>query len=479
LLPGFRECSVMRRGFLIMINSSRIFGLIMTSLVWSGVALGQVAPSDLGDDTPPDLTLPSMQDTGPSMNGPQASDGQDSIRDAGAQAEQSLGGYYPGPGCDPYHSDLHGFLARVAPIESTGTWLRRGFWYAEADGVVFNRMWSRKDKRFAAEDRNVVFGPSTDNTNGGATSLGMDPRFLNTNRILILNGALPGEDAAFRGTLGNFLFRDAHNRDHTVEFTATGGANFEQQRTMSSVNEHGLFVPYFIAGHNRTFNAGFSAAGLPPAANQGSSSQQIDYTSNLDSFEMNYHVRARLGHDQMVMDANGCWHRAANAGFEREYLAGIRFIELSERLDWTAQDIVTNGADGRYLIHTDNDMIGFQLGTGLTYQAPRWSLGGTAKGGVFINDALGRSQLNFTADDTDDADLRLRENQLSFVGEFKLQARYHVLPNMSVRAAYELMLITSAALAPPQATFITDTSYLNTTGNPFYHGASFGVETYW
>ena len=41
------------------------------------------------------------------------------------------------------------------------------------------------------------------------------------------------------------------------------------------------------------------------------------------------------------------------------------------------------------------------------------------------------------------------------------------------------MLITSAALAPNQATFITDYSYLNTTAHPFYHGASFGMEWYW
>ena len=45
---------------------------------------------------------------------------------------------------------------------------------------------------------------------------------------------------------------------------------------------------------------------------------------------------------------------------------------------------------------------------------------------------------------------------------------------MSLRAGYEMLLITSAALAPNQATFTSDTTYLNTTGNPFYHGASFG-----
>jgi hypothetical protein len=319
--------------------------------------------------------------------------------------------------------------------------------------------------RFAAEDQNVVVGPIFDPTPGSAQSLGFNQILLNTNRVLILNGSLPGEDAAARATLGNFLFRDDHNRDHTVEFTAQGGGNFEQQRTVSSVNAHGLFVPFPIAGHNPTFNA--------------SSSQAMDYDSNLTSFEGNYRVRARLGHDQLIMDANGDWHRAADAGFEREYLVGLRFLEMGEHIDWTATDIVNVGDDGDYRIRTNNDLFGFQLGTGMTYQAPRWSIGTNVKGGVFVNRATGTSRLDFTASDTNDFDQRMVENQLSFIGEFRLQGKYHVLPNVSLRAGFELMLITSAALAPNQATFTSDTTYLNTTGNPFYQGASFGCDFYW
>jgi hypothetical protein len=115
----------------------------------------------------------------------------------------------------------------------------------------------------------------------------------------------------------------------------------------------------------------------------------------------------------------------------------------------------------------------------MTYQAPRWSLGANVKGGVFVNRATGTSRLDFTATDTNDFDQRMVENQLSFLGEFRLQGKYHVLPNVSLRAGYEMMLITSAALAPNQATFTADTTYLNTTGNPFYQGASFGCDFYW
>jgi hypothetical protein len=179
------------------------------------------------------------------------------------------------------------------------------------------------------------------------------------------------------------------------------------------------------------------------------------------------------------MDPNGHWHRAAHAGFEREYLVGLRFMELSDRLDWRAEDIVTVGSDGTYRIVTDNDMFGFQMGTGLTYQAPRWSLGTTLKGGVFVNDATGRSVLDFSADDEDDFDRVGKEDELSFIGEFKLLGRFHVTPSISLRAAYEMMYLESVALAPYQANFIPVFAFLNTTGDPFYHGASFGLEGYW
>ncbi len=450
-----------------MTNSTRLFGLIMTTVLWAGTAAAQSLPSaNAGDDLPPDLTLPSQGVEALPAPAGQASTNENAASPGAQQTTDSVDGYYQqGENGDPYQPNLHGLWTELAPIESTGTWLRRGFWYAETDAVIYNRSWSRRDQRMAAEDPNVTRGPSVDSTTGNGTSLGFNPIFLDTNRILIVNGSLPGEDAAVRGTLGNFLFRDDHNRDHTIEFTATGGGKWEQDRVMSSVAPNDLFVPFVIAGHNRTFNQ--------------STLQSIQYDSNLDSFEMNYHIRARLGHDQLVMDPNGCWHRAATAGFENEYLVGLRFMQMGENLNWQAQDIAVTGADGSYLIRTQNNLFGFQMGTGMTYQAPRWSLGATCKGGVFLNDAVGRSQLNFTADDLNDSDLRLRENELSFVGEFKLQGRYHILPNVSLRAGYEMLLMTSEALAPNQATFVTDTSYLNSTGNPFYHGASFGAEMYW
>jgi hypothetical protein len=433
----------------------------MTAALWAGVAVAQNPSSGWGDETPPEMTLPSLNGPGSVPYGMPSFGGEEET----LPAPNSLEGYETPQGdqydlnanCD--YPDAGGLWNQVAPIESTGTWLRRGFWYAEADAVIFNRMWDRDDLRLAAQDVNVNMPPINNQ------SVGFNPIFLNTNRLLILNGSLPGRDASVRTTLGHFLFRDSRNRDHNVEFTAFGGGIWDQGRVITSEDPFGLFVPFVVDGGNLSFD--------------GSSRQTVNYRSHYKSFEMNYRVRQRLGHDQLIMDANGGWHRAANSGFEREYLAGLRYLKLEDKFDWRAEDIAVLGEDGRYLIHTDNDLFGFQTGGGITYEGRRWSLGFFGKGGVFLNDALGTNQLTFTDEDIEDSNLRLREDQLSFVGEFKLQSRFHITPNVSIRAGYDLMYITSVALAPSQATFIPEFSYLNTTGDPFYHGAAFGLEGYW
>jgi hypothetical protein len=444
-----------------MTNSTRLFGLIMTVALCTGVARAQ-APraSEMGDDAPPALTLPL-----PSMEGAATTPAtpHSLLRDTPSSAH-SADSATP-PLADPYdlsvgkaYPDLAGLWSHTAPIESTGTWLQRGIWYAEADAVILNRLWNRDNRIYAAQDPDVERIDFFQSTFTVAA-------LLDTNRLLVLNASQPGEDAAVRMTLGHFLFRDSRNRDHTAEFTALGGGNWEQERVITSEEPFGLFVPFVVDGGNLSFDA--------------SSRQTLNYESHIKSFEMNYRVSQRLGHDQLIMDPNGGWHRAANAGFEREYLAGLRFIELEDKFEWQAEDIATLGDDGEYLIRTDNDMFGVQIGGGMTYQASRWSAGVFGRGGVYLNDALGRTDLDFTADDDNDAVNRLRDNELSVNLEMKLQTRFHITPNVSLRAAYELMYFESVALAPSQATFIPVFSYLNTTGDPFYHGTSFGIEGYW
>ncbi|MCI0335488.1 MAG: BBP7 family outer membrane beta-barrel protein [Planctomycetes bacterium] len=440
-----------------MANSARHFVLFLTAALWVGGAAAQDLPfSDAGDELPQDFTLPLSDAQGPAgMGAPEVRD-QSVLMESVHDPKAPFSGYEDG-GFDDFGPEMHGHWPGLAPIESTGTWLRRGFWYAEADGVIWNRLWNRDDKLYAAQDPQV-------NSPTFFSRLNPVP-ILTTNRLMYLESAHPGQDGSVRATLGNFLFRDARNRDHTAEFTAFGGGDWQQDRVITSTVNFGLQVPFYIDGFNRSFD--------------NSTRQTIDYGSDYKSFELNYRVKQRLGRDQLVMDANGQWHRAAHSGFERDYLAGLRFMNLGESLDWQAEDIVVLGDDGRYQVETDNDMIGFQLGGGFTYQAPRWSIGISCKGGIFANDATGQTILDFTADDDDDATLFLKEDELSFIGEARLLGRFHLTPNISLRAAYEMMFLDSVALAPSQTTFIPEFAFLNTTGDPFYHGASFGFEGYW
>jgi len=73
----------------------------------------------------------------------------------------------------------------------------------------------------------------------------------------------------------------------------------------------------------------------------------------------------------------------------------------------------------------------------------------------------------------------MTEDELSFVGETKLIGKWHLTPNISLRASYEVMLLTSQAVAPVQANFISVFSKVNTSRDLWYQGASFGVESYW
>ncbi len=434
-----------------MTHAARYVGAILIAALLISTAAAQEMLSGVGDSMhPAELSLPSLEDRGDSLLLPSGD----------TATPENLPPLEMHDGYGHFDSTPYDLLQPTpAPIESSGTWLRRGFWYTEAEVVTWNRIWNRDGRWFAADD------PDVQNPTFFLQLLGL----LSTNRLLVLDGAQPGEDASVRLTLGHFLFRDQRNRDHTAEFTTFGGGDWSQDRVITSLNPFGLFVPFLIDGANRSFD--------------GSSRQTVNYSSTYRSFEANYRVRQRMGHDQLVMDPDGCWHRAASNTFVWDYLAGLRILEMRDILVWQAEDILQLGTDGAYNIRTNNDLVGFQLGAGHTFETSRWSIGSLCKGGVYLNHATGRSTLDYTNpagdDNADDFDYKMGNDELAFIGEAKLLGRWHLTPNFSLRASYEMMYITSTALAPAQATFIPEFSALATTGDPFYHGASFGFEAYW
>ena len=152
---------------------------------------------------------------------------------------------------------------------------------------------------------------------------------------------------------------------------------------------------------------------------------------------------------------------------------------MDETLNWTAEDVVTAGADGKYVIDTTNDLFGFQMGQGIEYESGRWSVGVSGKAGLYWNNAESHQQMNLTADDVDDFDRNATQAEISWIGEAEILGRYHVTPNCSLRAGLEFMVIDSLALAPRQINFINESTWIETGGNPWYMGGLLGFECYW
>ena len=340
----------------------------------------------------------------------------------------------------------------IIPIltESSGTWLSRGFWYTEIDAVIFNKFWDRHTITYAIDSASGLINPQ------------------DTFRTLDLDGKAPGAEGCARFTLGRFLFRDLCNRDHSVEFTAFGGGQWGEQSNITSrfPNTQRLNVPFNIDLNNLSFDSAVS--------------MDLAYASRFNSFELNYRVRNRMTRDRMLMDPTGEWVRQASPTLMTEYLIGLRYFDLTESIRWNAFDF--SGAPdstGFYNIDTGNTMFGLQFGGGATYEQGRWSIGLFSKAGVNLNDPTSNTAFNRT-DVADSAfTTSSRDTTFSFISQTGVVAKWHMRPNLSLRAGWEYLYVTSVALAPYQINFRPDENKVVYTGDPFYHGASFGVEGFW
>jgi hypothetical protein len=348
-------------------------------------------------------------------------------------------------------------LEQCSPFfESSGTWLQRGFWYTEIDYVAFNRGWDRKGLILANEEQVANSNP-----------LGQPYIVQN---VLQIGGEKPGMEGVGRVKLGRFLFRDVHNRDHLLEASWLGGGSWQQSVSLNAATANGLQVSNFIDRVNESFD--------------GARSMNFNYDSEMNSGELNYTVRTRMSRDQLQLQPNGTWVRAANPTRTYSYLAGLRFVDVSEHLDWNATEIPISASldeSGFYKIDTENRMLGTQLGGSMGYETARWSITVSGKAGGYWNRMHLKSEFEvgettiLNSGETDST-----EDNLSFVGEANLLTKWHLRPNVSLRAGLDLLYIESIALAPFQANFIPGGyTAIAAGGDSVYMGGSIGIESYW
>ncbi|TWT88668.1 hypothetical protein Mal64_21550 [Pseudobythopirellula maris] len=343
-----------------------------------------------------------------------------------------------------------------ALTESSATWLRRGIWYADLEGVVYDRVWDREELSIATNT--VAFGNNLFDI--GAIGVNVSDH---------------GSEGHGRLTLGRFLFRDLNNRDHTAEMVVFGGGEHYQRQQADSTFPGGITLTTSVLIDSTT-----------PSLDQ-SDSMSMDYDSRFHSWEWNYRVAERLNHDRMELMPSGNWVRRAPHGYTKEYLFGLRLFDLEEELLLEAQGVrsvnQTDGStDGDFRVKTSNNLFGPQFGLGLTYETDRWNVSFHGKNGVFINDAsLSRSLAynNSPSGTADDFSREVNRNKLSYMMQAGIVGRYHLRPNLSLRASYEVMYVTSVALAPDELDFTPEKIDFSVSGDPFYHGVSFGTEYYW
>jgi hypothetical protein len=243
------------------------------------------------------------------------------------------------------------------------------------------------------------------------------------------------------------------------------------------------------------------------------------YHTSYNEFEINYRFAGHNQPDQLVMNPNGRWYRECQNGYYYSYFFGMKGMFINEDFGFlsSGSQYMAAGPDangnyspvtpaefthqGTYNVHTDNTLLGFQSGGKLEYRFCRWTLDTHGNAGMFLNFAHQQSviQTSFTgAPDQASAyavagfpALTATNNEYSasstavaFAGGFGVGGSYKFLPNLVGHVAYDMLWIGDIARAPEQMQFSSTpttqaTATIDTKGNVFYDGFSFGLEWDW
>ena len=323
-----------------------------------------------------------------------------------------------------------------APTCGSGSWLNRGRWYVQEDLVYFSD--NNRKRVILATD-------------------------LATNKITLSTSGSLGFAPGTRFTLGHYLGRDYLNRDESIEFTFFGLNRWSQQRGVDA----GLLVTKLDPAFN---NPGFI----------DTSTQGYSYESDFNSYELNLRLNRRLGRDRMELTRDG-WVRTCQPTGLPSFFVGLRVVTVNETFDYFSLPTAPAVNSGNYLVHTHNNMLGFQMGTDWFYQDCGWRVGAQAKAGPYVNFANQESLVT----QTDTTPIPTRDESanrsgLAFLGEVDLMAAYQIRRNIALRASYDIMFINNIALAPEQVSFVvTDPPIVHPGGQPFYEAVSIGLEIVW
>jgi hypothetical protein len=384
---------------------------------------------------------------------------------------------------DVANPDFGGLLLDESALEempfeaSSGRWFWNGGWYLGAESLWMHR--SREGRQVIFEDSNLVGPPRR------------PIQYTTTGQPFNL---APGA----RITLGKSLGRDYLDRDQSLEMIYYGGMSWTDESGWNAMEGGVIDTPLNLLAQ------GFN----------GATRAFSSYSSDFNSMEWNYKLRRRLGRDQLVMSPGGEWTRHAERGFLPALITGIRLANINEdfrlRTGLRAGSTNAKGQElaplaGDYVINTSNWLLGLNIGGELISQNEfyYWGLRGRAapcltfanmnqQGAGYnsntdyptrpglnpnppptvIPEAYANTPFSFTNQDSQTA--------AGFIGDLTLMAGWQIKPNFALQVGYDFLWVGGMASAIKQFNLDQRSSgKINTGGQTFYNGLSFGFNGSW
>lgn len=212
-------------------------------------------------------------------------------------------------------------------------------------------------------------------------------------------------------------------------------------------NDCGLdFEIEYFAIRDWVFDGSFGGDLTVLGSNIGTGTANARYVSQLQSIEL----KTSYNWD--------CW---------TNLFAGFRFVELDELASITGQG---NLGSVNQSVTTFNSLAGFQIGAerSLFDQGGCLTVDSTAKAGVYNNQIVRRQSGDLTG--------RQTEDRTSVLVEFDMVAKLQVSRHCYLTGGYQVLWIDGVALAIEQ---FASPGQINSTGSPFYHGVTAGLELVW
>jgi hypothetical protein len=353
------------------------------------------------------------------------------------------------------------FAMDEMPFEaSSGRWFWNGGWYLGGESLWMER--SRNNRTVIVEDYR---------------RRPLNPDFLDVAKFTTMAQPFNVAPGA-RVTIGKSLGRDYLDRDRFFEFVYYGGMSYEDNDGYNArpdalrvITPLGSLVPGF----------------------NGASTYNTRMNSDFNSWEWDYKLRRRLGRDQLVMSPGGGWTRHAERGWLPALIIGPRLTTVNEdfQLSTSRAGVPSSDFSGQYTINAANWLLGCNIGAELISQNEfyYWGLRGRAAPALtFASTNQTAYGVNTTGtpqpippDNTSVVfEKQATRTSAGFVGDLTLLAGWQVTPNFSLQAGYDFLWVAGMATATRQFDLDQrDTRPINTGGQTFYNGFSFGFNGSW